>query len=150
MLNYFLKYISLITIHIKGKIIFFIFYFILSTITKQDKNIIILSCTLPSNRGEQKNQETEKKNPKKPNRKKNPIKPINFFPKMFGSVRFRFQKPETGKTPTEPNRFDLRGTINTKKIASVFLTLTSILDTSAVLLLLLLLSRSQLPQLTVS
>ena len=36
------------------------------------------------------------------------IKPIDLKKKSsvrFGSVRFRFQKPETEKTPTEPNRF---------------------------------------------
>ena len=37
------------------------------------------------------------------------IKPIKIFVKIFGSVRF--QKPETGKTQTEPNQFGLRGTI---------------------------------------
>jgi hypothetical protein len=71
-----------------------------------------------TNRGEQKNRETEKiekKITKKTEPKKKPIKPIIFFVKIFGSVRFRFPKPETGKTPTEPNRFGLRGTINTKK-----------------------------------
>jgi hypothetical protein len=57
----------------------------------------------------------KKKTTKKTEPKKKPIKPIIFFVKIFGSVRFRFTKPETGKTPTEPNRFGLRGTINTKK-----------------------------------
>jgi hypothetical protein len=56
--------------------------------------------------------------PRKKNRKnrtkKNRLNRF-FFQKIFGSVRFRFSKPETGKTPTEPNRFDLRGTINRKK-----------------------------------
>ena len=42
-------------------------------------------------------------------------KPIIVFQKNFGSVRFWFPKPETGKTPTEPNRFDLKGTINRGK-----------------------------------
>jgi hypothetical protein len=57
----------------------------------------------------------KKKTTKKTEPKKKPSKPIIFFVKIFGSVRFRFTKPETGKTPTEPNRFGLRGTINTKK-----------------------------------
>jgi hypothetical protein len=42
--NYFLKYLNLIIIHIKGKIDFFLLYFVLFTITKQDTKIIILSC----------------------------------------------------------------------------------------------------------
>jgi hypothetical protein len=53
-----------------------------------------------------------KKKTEKIEPKKKPIKPIKIFVKIFGSVRFRFQKPETGKTPTEPNQFGLRGTIN--------------------------------------
>jgi len=56
-----------------------------------------------------------KKNNQKNQTEKKPIKPIIFFVKIFGLVRFRFAKPETGKTLTEPNRFGLRGTINTKK-----------------------------------
>jgi len=56
-----------------------------------------------------------KKTTKKTVPKKKPIKPIIFFVKIFGLVRFRFTKPETGKTPTEPNRFGLRGSINTEK-----------------------------------
>ena len=40
-------------------------------------------------------------------------KPIIFFQKNFGSVRFWFPKPETGKT--QPNQFDLKGTINREK-----------------------------------
>ena len=39
---------------------------------------------------------------------------IKIFEKFFDSVWFRFQKPETGKTPTEQNRFSWGGTINTK------------------------------------
>jgi len=81
---------------------------------------------LPPSRGEQKkprnriNQENRKKIIKKTEPKKKPIKPIKFFVKIFGLVRF--QKPETGKTPTEPNRFGLRGTINSyKKNRIVFL-----------------------------
>ena len=49
-----------------------------------------------------------KKKPKKPNREKKPIKPIRIFKKIFGSVRFRFDKPETEKTElnrTEPVQF---------------------------------------------
>ena len=57
----------------------------------------------------------EKKNNRKNRTEKKPIKSIIFFVKIFGLVRFRFTKLETGKTPTEPNRFDLRGIINTKK-----------------------------------
>jgi hypothetical protein len=61
-----------------------------------------------------------KKNNQKNRTEKKPIKPIKFFVKIFGLVRF--QKPETGKTPTEPNRFGLRGTINSyKKNRIVFL-----------------------------
>ena len=56
-----------------------------------------------------------KKTTKKTVPKKKPIKPIIFFVKIFGLVRFRFTKPETGKTPTEPNRFGLKGSINTEK-----------------------------------
>jgi hypothetical protein len=56
-----------------------------------------------------------KKTTKKTVPKKKPIKPIIFFVKIFGLVRFRFTKPETGKTPTEPNWFGLRGSINTEK-----------------------------------
>jgi hypothetical protein len=47
----------------------------------------------------------KKKTTKKTEPKKKPSKPIIFFVKIFGSVRFRFTKPETGKTPTEPVRF---------------------------------------------
>jgi hypothetical protein len=43
-----------------------------------------------------------RENRKKPNRKKKPIKPINFLKKPAGSVRFRFYKQKTEKT--EPNR----------------------------------------------
>jgi hypothetical protein len=51
-------------------------------------------------------------------------------------VRFRFQKPETGKTPTEPNRFGLRGTINSyKKNHVVFLNPSIHTPAPAVLLL---------------
>ena len=64
---------------------------------------------------------------------------------MFGSVRFRFQKPETGKTPTEPNRFGLRGTINTKKNRVTFLNPSIHTPAPAVLLL----APEPLPQLTI-
>jgi hypothetical protein len=43
-----------------------------------------------------------RENRKKPNRKKKPIKPINFLKKPAGSVRFRFYKQKTEKT--EPNQ----------------------------------------------
>jgi len=66
---------------------------------------------LAPSRGEQKNR-LNRENREKNNRKnRTEKKPIKIFVKIFGSVRFRFQKPETGKTPTEPNRFGLRGTI---------------------------------------
>jgi hypothetical protein len=41
---------------------------------------------------------------KKPNREKNPIKPIRILKKPTSSVRFRFYKPETEKTEPNPNR----------------------------------------------
>jgi len=69
-------------------------------------------------RGEKKTKKPSKlrkKTTKKTVPKKKPIKPIIFFVKIFGLVRFRFTEPETGKTPTEPNRFGLRGSINTEK-----------------------------------
>jgi hypothetical protein len=64
---------------------------------------------------------------------------------MFGSVLFRFQKPETGKTSTEPNRFGLRGTINTKKNRVTFLNPSIHTPAPAVLLL----APEPLPQLTI-
>jgi hypothetical protein len=60
-------------------------------------------------RGEQKNRKIE--NRKKNNRKKKPIKPIRIFKKPAGSVRFRFDKPETEKT--ERNR---TGSVKKKKL----------------------------------
>ena len=90
---------------------------------------------------------TEKKKTEKTEPKKKPIKPIKFFAKIFGSVRFRFQKPETGKTPTESNRFGLRGTtINTKKNRVTFLNPSIHTPAPAVLLL----APEPLPQLTIS
>ena len=47
-----------------------------------------------------KNRENKKK-PKKPNHEK---KPIKILQKPTGSVRFRFYKPETEKTESNPNR----------------------------------------------
>jgi hypothetical protein len=41
---------------------------------------------------------------KKPNRKKELIKPIKILKKPTGSVRFMFYKPETEKTKSNPNR----------------------------------------------
>jgi hypothetical protein len=41
--NYFLKYVSLKKIYIKGKIDFFIFCFVLFTVTKHDTKIVTLS-----------------------------------------------------------------------------------------------------------
>jgi hypothetical protein len=74
----------------------------------------------------------KQRKPRKKTRKnqteKKPIKPIKIFVKIFGSVWFRFQKPETGKTPTEPNRFGLRGYYKyKKKNALSFLTLAVLL-----------------------
>jgi hypothetical protein len=77
--------------------------------------VIIPYSDLGLSKKTEKSSKPRKKNQKNRTEKKNPIKPIIFFVKIFGSVRFRFPKPETGKTPTEPNRFDLRGTINRKK-----------------------------------
>jgi hypothetical protein len=66
--------------------------------------------------GVSKKTEKPSKPEKKTTKKTEPKKKTDyFFVKIFGSVRFRFTKPETGKTPTEPNRFGLRGTINMKK-----------------------------------
>jgi len=97
-------------------------------------------------RGEKKTEKPnkpKKKKPKKLNRKKKPIKPIKFFAKIFGSVRF--QKPETEKTPTKPNRFGLRGTINTKKNRVTFLNPSIHTPAPAVFLL----APEPLPQLTI-
>jgi hypothetical protein len=63
------------------------------------------------------NKKTEK--PSKPRKKTKKTEPkkksIIFFVKFFCSVQFWFTKSKTSKTPTELNRFGLRGTINTKK-----------------------------------
>ena len=66
-------------------------------------------------RAEQKNKKSSKSRKLKKLNKKKSIKLIIFFVKISGSVQFRFPKPETGKTPTEPNQLGLRGTINRKK-----------------------------------
>ena len=47
-----------------------------------------------------------RENRKKPNRKKKPIKPINFLKKPAGSVRFRFYKQKTEKTERNQTETD--------------------------------------------